>query len=120
MLLIFSGNMAIAQTTTVDNTVIKNIMGDMAKKDSLIEMSEKIVYAQNKQIVDYKEIIKKLNENIKLNEDICKRNNLDVNARNLFLNKQIVDLRKNRNRWRITAIGIPVVLGGAATFLLLK
>lgn len=112
--------MVIAQTTTVNNNVLKNIMGDMAKKDSLIEMSEKIIYTQNKTLADYKKTVEKLNENIKLNEDICKRNNLEINARNVFLNNQITDLRKSRNRWRITAIGIPVVLGGAATFLLLK
>lgn len=94
-------------------------MGEMDKKDSLIAMSENTIYKQDKQIGDYKEIVKKLNEQIKLNEDICKRNSLDVNARNIFLNTQVVDLRKSRNRWRITAIGIPVVLG-AATFLLLK
>lgn len=112
--------MGIAQTTTLDNNVIKNIMGDMAKKDSLIAMSEKIVYNQNKQITDYKKIIDKLNEQIKLNEDICNKSNLDVKSRNVILNTQITELRKSRNRWRITAIGIPVVIGGAATFLLLR
>lgn len=92
----------------------------MAKKDSLIEMSEKIIYTQNKTILDYKKTVEKLNENIKLNQDICERNNFDLKVRVTTLNTQITDLRKSRNKWRITAIGIPVVLGGAATFLLLK
>ena len=108
-----------AQTTS-DNEVFKVLKGELAKRDSLLAISESIILDKNSIIKDYKVKEEGFKKQIELEKDNCKIQNSSVNGKNYLLTEENKKLRKSRNFWRVVAIGVPTVIAGTVTYLILK
>lgn len=120
MLNLLSGSTVIAQTIPVQVDVLKQIKGELDKKDSLLVISEQLISTYKSREINFTAQITNLNKQIKLETEKCKLVSLNTKNENLILKDENKTLKREKRFWKTLAIGIPTVIVGAGTYILLR
>lgn len=108
------------QKVLVSEEVLALAKGKLDRADSLRILAEQIIVKQDVSIKNYESRIKNYEKEIAIINENCELTNSSSNGVIRILKEENSEIKRNRNFWRTLAIGIPTVLSGVATYLILK